>query len=245
MSIATQEQQQDETTAGGQVEDRLDGRRVWVAGRWITVGSASSGVVVDTTGQAFARNSLIVPPEVGDRVRVVTTDGAALDGYWLGQTELPAGEGPVIEATVFTTQGAIETRRASITTLLDESSCRVEGEPNPETVRLLVGQLAYVGEAARKADERFQARIDSIVEEAHQEARDRDWCSEFDDFMERMGLPRRMHEYELRVQVPATVWVTVEAESLEDAKNQVDSEMVWDRLQRSDLDMSEADIEEA
>ena len=140
---------------------------------------------------AFARRDLIVPPQVGDRVRVVTTDGAALDGYWLGQTELPAGEGPVIEATVFTTQGAIETRRASITTLLDESSCRVEGEPNPETVRLLVGQLAYVGEAARKADERFQARIDSIVEEAHQEARDRDWCTEFDDFMERMGLPRK------------------------------------------------------
>lgn len=54
-----------------------------------------------------------------------------------------------------------------------------------------------------------------------------------------------MHDYELRVRVPVTVLVTVEAESFDDAENQVDSEMVWDRLQRSDLDMFEADIDEA
>jgi len=33
--------------------------------------------------------------------------------------------------------------------------------------------------------------VDNLVEGAHSEANDREWCEEFDDFMDRMGLPRK------------------------------------------------------
>lgn len=43
-----------------------------------------------------------------------------------------------------------------------------------------------------------------ITERMHREADRRDWCSEYDDIMEEMGLPRRNRGWDVEVRVEAT-----------------------------------------
>lgn len=96
-----------------------------------------------------------------------------------------------------------------------------------------------------------QGRIDRIVERAHEEAESRGWCSEFDDVMEDLGLPRRRREYRVRTFVTFEVEVDIdgiEAASEDDAINDVDQneqvDMGWlreqlrDRLMHGDGDIS-------
>lgn len=69
----------------------------------------------------------------------------------------------------------------------------------------------------------------------HEEADDRGWCTEFDDFMERVGLPRRTREYRLEVDVSATVRVTLTATSEDDAIEALSTEDVWGVLEEDDI----------
>ena len=75
----------------------------------------------------------------------------------------------------------------------------------------------------------------------HSEADDRQWCGEFDDFMDRVGLPRRSREYDLEVEVSATVRVTLTATSEEEATDALTREDVWAALGEDNItwDVSE------
>ena len=86
-----------------------------------------------------------------------------------------------------------------------------------------------------------EAWRDRLVSEAHSEADDRQWCGEFDDFMDRVGLPRRSREYDLEVEVSATVRVTLTATSEEEATDALTRENVWAALGEDNItwDVSE------
>lgn len=56
-------------------------------------------------------------------------------------------------------------------------------------------RLAQVEERERRANE----KIERIVEVAHREANERDWCSEFDEILEDLGLPPREQTWEIEV----------------------------------------------
>ena len=246
MSIATQ-QTQESTTKAADTADRLEGCRVWVREslQWVTVASDDEGAVTDSLGRSFARSAVLAPPAVGDRVRVYCPNGEAVVGYWLGFEELPSTEGAMMLANIFIeASGSAERRHVNILNT-ERGVCRMpHNVTSVELVRELVRELASSADLVRSTQEASQARIDSIVEGLFEEAQERDWCSEFDDFMERMGLPARQREFELRVEVPVTVYVTVTANNYDDAVEDVDSVMVWDALTRSDLDMSSAEISE-
>lgn len=66
----------------------------------------------------------------------------------------------------------------------------------------------------------FKARATSIL---HQEADNRRFCNEFDDVMERIGLPRRSFKYEVTFEVIGRIRVEVEATD-EDAAWEVAAE---------------------
>lgn len=61
-----------------------------------------------------------------------------------------------------------------------------------------------------------EQKIDRIVEVAHREANERDWCSEFDDILDDLGLPPRPRRWEVLVTVRQTLYI--EATSEEDAE---------------------------
>src|ERR1035437_346260 len=55
-------------------------------------------------------------------------------------------------------------------------------------------------------------RLGRLADAAHAEADERKWCSEFDDFLEAQGLPRRSRDYQLQVEVTATVYLSRRSE---------------------------------
>ena len=54
-----------------------------------------------------------------------------------------------------------------------------------------MGALLTEARAHHATRSDHEAWRDQIVAEAHGEADDREWCGEFDDFMARVGLPRK------------------------------------------------------
>lgn len=99
--------------------------------------------------------------------------------------------------------------------------------------------------------ERWKERL---VERLHREANDRDYCSEFDDVMEDLGLPRRERDYEVTVTVRLRISVGVTAGSPGDARDDVQqwdsddlkSRVIEDLRQGGDLyDWSVGEVEEA
>jgi len=90
-----------------------------------------------------------------------------------------------------------------------------------------------VSEADKRADnwyrelEEFKQRVSDVGEAA---AEKHDWCSVYDDIMEELGLPGRLREFEVDVEVTYTTTVTVEARSMDDAEsvvNDADIESYW------------------
>lgn len=104
----------------------------------------------------------------------------------------------------------------------------------------------YVHQADRAAEEArtasalaqsIQARLaakdaflDELVSSAHEYADDNSLCGEFDNFMEKHGLPPRSREHEVSVRVSADITVTVSARDQEDAEDQIDLASVVERL---------------
>lgn len=72
------------------------------------------------------------------------------------------------------------------------------------------------------------SRMDDLVERAHDLANEKSYCTEFDDFMEELGLPRRDAEYNVSVDVTFSVSLTVTAHDEDSATSDVDHEEVVD-----------------
>lgn len=83
-------------------------------------------------------------------------------------------------------------------------------------------------EAAKKAETTLREKEaawdswrDRLVREAHSRAEDHDYCSEFDEFMEGLGLPGRTRDYD--VQVSMTLTITKSARTADDAMRDVEA----------------------
>lgn len=115
---------------------------------------------------------------------------------------------------------------AGVVSKVQGSAVVVALEPLGGVVGRLAGACAAMF-ASRVEMEREHCRwVDRLVEVAHAAADQRDWCSDFDDLMESMGLPRRRREYEVEVGFSGSVRVDVLAGSSDEAEDSVDESQV-------------------
>lgn len=178
-------------------------------------------------------------PRVGEFV-VLPTPTGVVRGYWIGvatcalQPTFPEGR---VRVRVLSGGEVVRQEMVASTLTADQV---VSGEAEgvlAEAVAALAS--AYqMADLRRLEDEEWRRRL---TEAAHEEADERDWCPEFDDFMEQVGLERRSRTYTCEVAVSTTVTVCVEATSAESAQRKMDRETV---LPYVDLDQLELEVEE-
>jgi hypothetical protein len=86
-------------------------------------------------------------------------------------------------------------------------------------------------DAARQALTAHQARLERIVDAAHEYADDNDLCSRFDDFMDGQGLRPRSRDWVCEVDATVRVRVTVSARNADAAAGEVDDYAIADAIQ--------------
>lgn len=93
-------------------------------------------------------------------------------------------------------------------------------------------------DSARAALAAQEARLEAIVDAAHEYADENSLCERFDEFMEEQGLRGRRAEYDVEVDVTVRVVVKVTACDADDARGEVDTGMLADAIsQLSSYDM--------
>jgi hypothetical protein len=105
-----------------------------------------------------------------------------------------------------------------------------------EGERVAMSALLVEAGAHERTKREHKDRLERLVDAAHAEADERDWCFEFDDFLEAQGLPRRSHDYQLRVEVTATVYVSRDATSEDNAIDSLTTQEVFDLLTVQNID---------
>ena len=163
---------------------------------------------------------------------------------WLGLVipAEPRRASPVLSGWVLE-PGGFAASRSFATSVIDARTSVVAGCTHAETV--LAGALV-AGAVRRESTgayyrERQQARREQLVADAHRWADENDVDGSFDDFLNEHGLPGRERDFDLRVSVCTSVYLTQSGSSLQEAKDSVTSTDVLDSL---DLTGEELDIEE-
>jgi hypothetical protein len=112
-----------------------------------------------------------------------------------------------------------------------------------ETHRTEIAQLrrdlVAMQDAQRQAVQEFRAFKENAVVQAHEWAHQREFCGDFDDCMEEIGLDRRdgctrsccQQEYEVTVRVVYDVTVSLTASSPTDARDSVSEDDVYERVE--------------
>lgn len=85
---------------------------------------------------------------------------------------------------------------------------------------------------------------ESLEKAAHQEAQDRNWCSDFDDFMETVGLSRRFHKWAAIALVTVRVAVTTDKHETEDDAAADVERQAREELERADFDIVSIAVDE-
>lgn len=150
-----------------------------------------------------------LPLEVGAQIEVLTDAGCAV-GVYLGR---------------HLTSDLLVTPEGRVVEVRDRTAVTVRAAADPATlplVRALAGE-AVLRRSDRDDHEAWKARL---VEVAHDEANARDWCSDFDDLLDRLDLPRRVRDYALDVHFCGVLSVTISATSEDEAADQVDADLV-------------------
>lgn len=150
-----------------------------------------------------------LPLEVGAQIEVLTDAGCAV-GVYLGR---------------HVTSDLLVTPEGKVVEVRDRTAVTVRAVADPAIlplVRALAGE-AVLRRSDRDDHEAWKARL---VEVAHDEANARDWCSDFDDLLDRLDLPRRVRDYTLDVHFCGVLSVTISATSEDDAADQVDAALV-------------------
>lgn len=157
---------------------------------------------------------------------------------WLGIAQEPATLEQVVYGWVLGADGALEkatfTRRE-----IDARTAVAQDCPHGDApmAAALMSSLA----SRVRLEEDHQGRMDTLVSEAHQWANDNSLCETFDDFMDEQGLARREQDFQLRVEVCATVYLTCRAATLEDAIEAIDTDEVRAEI---DFDQHPYSVEE-
>lgn len=169
-------------------------------------------------------------PTVGAEVQV-QSNGAQHVGLYLGR----CGEVTLLWSP--TSGGVIE--------VVGASHLVVKAAETSDPTQLLILRALAVEAVARHRQMRdHRAWIDQLVCAAHEAADDRDWCSDFDDLMDGLGLPRRTRDYDVRVRFTASVLVNVTATSIDDATEQITTDDVRQALQAQGWGMEDLEIED-
>ncbi|MFJ4233925.1 hypothetical protein [Cellulosimicrobium cellulans] len=182
----------------------------------------------DTPGIAHEADQLVALPVLGEHVR--TSTGTV--GYWIGtldDEQVPAG---TVRALLLSDNLS---QTFDIATSSLDARAVVDGRAS-EGERTALGAVLAAHMAHRSTIRRHRQWIDTLTDDAHLHADDQQWCDQFDDFMEEHGLARRARDYDLRVQVTATLYLTRSAASLDAAIDTLDGETLLAALASDDLE---------
>jgi hypothetical protein len=83
---------------------------------------------------------------------------------------------------------------------------------------------------ARQAEDAFERFKDHATEVLHREGDTRGYCSELDDVLEEIGLPRRTRDYQVLVETTISVPVVINARNEEHAGEQIRDFKIWQAL---------------
>lgn len=217
----------------------LIGRLAWRehAGMLTSVVAADEATTrtADAPGRDLARGEVVVLPALGEGVLVMDGD-VQVQGTWLGLADeyFPGASAEVLllcagEVTTASVALSACDARAVVT------APATAGTPGSEA---LLGALLATARSAHRARRTAEERVDALISDAHEYADRHSLCSDFDDFMEDHGFPRRTREIELTVNITATIYLTRCAENADDAIESVLTSEVMERLTAGDLDLS-------
>ena len=185
-------------------------------------------------GTGRQAEAVVMLPVTGEFVEMpdVMPGGETVKGYWLG----PVETGTRVHETfsVFVLSGSTVHRLVMPVAKADARQV-VTGRASEGERAAMVALLEQARAHAATVQTHSQW-VDNLVEGAHSEANDREWCEDFDDFMDRMGLPRRQREYSVRVEVTATLYFTRDGIDAEAAVDSITRDDVWDALTPSHIE---------
>lgn len=216
----------------------LVGRPTFVEnGRVLTTVLFVSGNLIYTVHQpdrGLADAEVVTLPIMGEFV-TISEGSQTITGHWLGLAAEKPLAASTVDAFVLTTVGIVQT----VTVPHQQVEARNVVTPRDAEMHRDVAMTALLVEAtkSRKAEIVYKRRMDALVEDAHSYASNNDLCSTFDDFMEEHDLPRRITEYELAVEVTATVYVSREGADLDDAISKVDADDIAHLLDEDNIRM--------
>jgi len=210
-------------------------------GRLVVIERLSpAGDAILTDGTNRALDALTILPTLGDFVTVIDTAGIRHDGYWLTlapESHLTPG-GPIVARILI---GETVTR---IGLPLPTPNVICEGRAEAEQMPILraLSETITDRDATIRAHEVWKAEL---IDDLHEEADSRDFCSEFEEFCDRHGLPGREREHTLLVTATVTYRVYVVAANLDAATESVTRDDVLARLRDSGHDdLDEFEVEE-
>lgn len=188
------------------------------------------------------------PPAINQRVRAYNVAAPAYEGH---ETIVTGGHSGIAYGEFVSISKPDDTIRLSFTSyeeplaqwereLLGEAPAQ-EPRPSEETgiitdLQQQVERLTRERDQARESAQAYSADFAAVGEALMEEAIQRDWCSEYDEFVDRVNsqtkrldLPIREQEYEVEVTVSGyietTTTVTVTAYSQENADKMVAENM--------------------
>lgn len=214
--------------AARDVEVDCAGREVMVEGRGVLLGCLLSPEGLRDGSGALVEQVWAVLPKVGERV----DRPGGPERVWLG---VAASDRERYTAWMLVGQEVTETSHgvygwdARVHVV-----GAVEGDAGAAVAALARSLTVAASETAR-----WQRWREGLIADAVSEAESRDYCTEFDDFMERNGMPRRSREYRVTVGARLSVAVVVTAEDEAGAREAVGAGAVLEAVR----DAEEYDLE--
>lgn len=209
----------------------------------VQVVAITDEVVITADGAQHPLAAATILPRGGE---CITGPGIARTApwQWLGlvRPDEPRQPSAVLSGWVLGPDG-LPVTRTFVTSDVDARTSVVTGCAHAEPV--LAGALVAV--AVRRETtgayyrERQQAQREELAASAHRWADANNAGESFDEFLNECGLPGRERDFDLRVQISTTVFLTQSGSSLDQAIGAIESTDVLDSL---DLDNSDYEVEQ-
>ena len=216
----------------------LTGRQAIFEGlltRIIDAGEDSTVTTALRPTEAVLASSVVALPKPGEAVTLPRSVGERL-AVWVGLRGVSPSADMIeahllIEGSVqlFTLEAAVVDARRTV----EVAATDVE----EAAADALFAELT----AHQRTRDDHETWTNTLVEDAHHYADENDLCERFDSFMRKHDLPARTRDYDLRVTVTATLVVSREAGSVEEAISDLTTEDVWAAMSRHSIDDWEAE----
>lgn len=203
-----------------------------VAGQCFTqiIGVDGEGVRTDAEpGRVLLRDEVAALPLLGEFVETRNEEGP-VRGWWLGEG-VPRMNADRLAVLVLS---GLEVRRVLLEPMLADARRIVTGRAGEAEQAVMVTLLAEarLHDQAMRQHERW---TDALVADAHETAHRHDMCEVADALLERHGLPARSSDFDLRIEVTATVYLTRSGRDLAEAVSGVTKPDVLALLGADDL----------